>query len=237
MNALTIRCWGLLTSAVVLVGLGCDAPETSSPSKEPTPAKKSALGKNVWFEVQGGQRRVLINASICLREGQLEELLCRTNTKEHEAILAADVDARMIHAALEAAGAKAGAPVKFDPKFVPPTGTRVKITLQYEKDGKLVTVPAQHWIRDVKTRKDLDQDWVFAGSQLVPNPDDPKKPPFYRANEGDVICVINRDNALLDLPIYSPKALDDRIFEAHTERIPPLNTKVVVILEPMAEKK
>ena len=40
------------------------------------------------------KRRVLVNAEVCLREGQLELFLCRKQTKEHEAILAADVDAR-----------------------------------------------------------------------------------------------------------------------------------------------
>jgi hypothetical protein len=37
---------------------------------------------------------------------------------------------------------------------------------------------------------------------------------------------------LLDLPIDSSKNNADLNFEAHTERIPPLETKVTVILEP-----
>ncbi len=58
-------------------------------------SKKAAIGKNVFLEVlPNKKRRVLVSAEVCLREGQLELLLCRKQTKEHEAILSADVDAR-----------------------------------------------------------------------------------------------------------------------------------------------
>src|SRR5438034_5550667 len=83
---------------------GCVA-ESSPAQKEQAPApaaKKVNLGKNVFLEVQGDKRRVLVEAKVCLRTGQLEQFLTRKGTKEHEAILAADVDARDIHAALVA---------------------------------------------------------------------------------------------------------------------------------------
>src|SRR5439155_13775264 len=160
-------------------------------------AKKIPAGRNVWFEVQGTRRRVLIEATVCLRQGQLEQLLCKKFTKEHEAILTADVDARDIHKALLLAGAEPGGTVQYQPQFRPPSGTRIKITLQYEEKGKQVTLPAQRWVRQVNTQKDLAHDWVFAGSQLIDNPEDRNKPPLYLANGGDVICVANFDDALL----------------------------------------
>jgi hypothetical protein len=163
--------------------------------------------------------------------------MCRQNTKEHEAILAADVDARDIHTALLLTGIKPGSTVKYDPNFQPPTGPRIRVTLQYEDKGKRITVPAQQWVRNIETKKDLAYDWVFAGSQLMPDPLDPKRPPYYLANSGDVICVSNFEGALLDLPVNSPKENAELAFEANTDRIPPLETKVVVILEPIAEAK
>jgi hypothetical protein len=200
--------------------------------------KRAELGKHIVLETQGGQRRVRVQAVVCLREGVLEQLLCRKNTKEHEAILAADIDARQLHLALLAAGAKAGSPVKYEPKYTPASGTTIKVTLEYQKDGKTVSVPGQDWVRDSKTRKTMPYPWVFAGSVLYPNPDDPKQPPFYAANDGDVICVSNFPDAMLDLPVNSPKDWDaGRLFEAFTERIPPLQTAVSVILEPAVEKK
>src|SRR5262249_62159967 len=71
--------------------------------------------------------------------------------------------------------------------------------------------------------------WLAA---LVNNPLDPKKK-VYLANDGDVICVSNFETALLDLPIKSPKDNADLVYVAHTSRIPPPETKVVVVLEPL----
>src|SRR5438105_4748673 len=127
-------------------------------------AKKVEVGKNVFLEVDGESRRVLVNSTVCLRKGMLEQLLTRKRTKEHEAILAADVDARDIHKALLLAKAAAGSPVKFRPKFELPRGDVIKITLEYEEkqlrgkdkgEGKNIRVPAQQWVRNVKTQKDL----------------------------------------------------------------------------------
>ena len=236
--------WLLFVGFVTV--LGCvthteDASPPSSPTgaakKDGAETKKVPVGKNVFLEVQGRERRVLVNAAVCLRQGILEQLLTRKGAKEHEAILAADIDARDIHLALTLAGAEAGNPVSFNPKFTPPTGTVVKIFLEYQEKGKKTRVPAQQWIRSIKTKKDLDSDWVFAGSRLDPNQLDQAKKPYYAANIGDVICVSNFDSALLDVPFNSPKDNDDLAFEANTDRIPADKTPVLVILEPVPEKK
>src|SRR5262249_54578366 len=102
---------------------------TEKPAGKSGEAKRVQVGKNVVFERQeNDRRRVLVNATVCLREGQLEMFLTRKRTKEHEAILAADVDARDIHKALLVAGAKAGTPVRFVEKgnkleVTPPSGS------------------------------------------------------------------------------------------------------------------
>jgi hypothetical protein len=232
---------GFLTGALPLVAMlaGCEAEPPSRPeakSKDSAPAvevKKAPFGRNVWLETQGEKRRVLIKSYVCLREGQLEQLLCRRHTKEHEAILAADLDAKDIHTVLMLAGAEPGSVVQYEPTYRPPTGQKIKITLQYEEAGKLITTTAQKWVRDAQTRKDLEYDWVFAGSALYPDPLDKAKPPFYGANVGDVICVSNFEDALLDLPIKSSKDNAELVYEANTERIPPLETVVTIILEPL----
>jgi hypothetical protein len=222
---------------------GCEgdpSAKADNGSKERTKtaeATRKQIGPNVFFEKQGEKRRVLVHSVVVLREGQLEGLLCPKGTKEHEYILASELDPRHIHAALLAAGGKPGSPVKFEPKYQAATGTTVKITLQYENKGKLVNVPAQQWIRNAKDKKDLDINWVFGGSKFVPDPQNPNRPPLYLAKYGDVICVCNMDDAMLDLPIISPKKFEDRTWEAHKERIPTEGTKVTIILEPVLGKK
>jgi hypothetical protein len=217
--------------------LALAAPDTgaapAAPAKEP-PVKRVEIEKNVSLEIQGKQRRVIVKAVVCLRDGPLEGLLTRTLAKEHEYVLASDCDARKIHSALEIAVGKAGAPVTFLPKYKPAHGPGVRVSLRYQKDGKTVTVSAKEWVREAKSKKALDQDWVFAGSRFVPHPDGNGKPPIYVANHGDLICLCNMDTAMLDLPVPSPKRFDSRLYEANTERIPPKDTPVEVILEPVA---
>jgi hypothetical protein len=212
--------------------------DTAKQSNKPD-AKKVEVGKNVWLEVQGDKRRVIVQAEVCLREGMLEHLMCRKRTKEHEAILAADVDARDIHKALILAKATPGTTVKYkeDGTIVPPTGTKIKVTLSYKDKDKQVTVPGRDWVQDMKTKKSLEHDWVFAGSEFQINPLEKDKPPLYAANAGDVICVSNFEGAMLDLPISSSKNNDELAFEAFTDRIPPLGTPLTVILEPVLEPK
>jgi len=225
---------------------GCEPVHSVSQSQPPkaqkspaAPTKKVEVGKNVFLEIlPGDKRRVRVNAYVCLRMGQLEQFLTRRRTKEHEAILAADVDARDIHTALTLARAEAGQPVKFQPDYRPASGTPIKVFLEYtDKDKKTVRLPAQDWIRNARTKKLLDSDWVFAGSVLIPDPLEPKKKPFYAANDGDVICISNFDTAMLDLPINSSKSNDDLQFEAFTERIPAVETPVQVVLEPVLKSK
>jgi hypothetical protein len=196
-------------------------------------ASRVNMSQNVWLEVEEGRRRVLVASEVCLRQGQLEQLLTRRHAKEHEAILAADVDARKVHEALVLAGAKPGSTVRFDPEFRAPTGTTIRVYLQYEQDGETKTVPARSWIRSSKTKSELGCDWVFAGSHLIEDAFNPQGPKRYLANEGDVICVANFEGAMLDLPIESNKSDDDLNFEAWTERIPEIGTKVTIILEPV----
>ncbi|HEV8062899.1 MAG TPA: YdjY domain-containing protein [Gemmataceae bacterium] len=217
-------------------------PEKQTASQGPAkgPAGDSHLvpvGKNVWFENRDGHRRVLVDAYVCLRVGQLEEFLCRRYTKEHESILAADIDARDLHQALVLTGAEPGGPAEFDPVYKPAHGSRIKVSVEYQKEGKTITLPAQEWIRDIEKKKPMAVDWVFAGSKLVPNPLEPDKPPTYLANSGDVISISNFDCSLLDLPIRSTAENANLNYEAFTESIPALETKVRVILEPVEGEK
>jgi hypothetical protein len=223
---------------------GCEAPsEREEPRPKPAaPApdtKKVQIGPNVFLEVKGERRRVLIDTEVCLTRGQLELFLCRRDSKEHEAIVHAAADGRDIHAALIAAGAEPGSPVRYEPKYTPARGTSIKVGVEYEEKGKRVVRSARDWVKYSKTGKELDVDWVFAGSVLLEDPrEKTKKKMVYLANEGgDYFCVSNFEDAILDLPINSSKDNADLSFEAFTERIPPVGTKVVVTLEPVLDAK
>ncbi len=226
-----------ISPGLVLVSLLLLSAAHAQDKKPAAEARKVAVGKkNVSLVIEGDKRTVHVESLVCLREGALEQLLTRKGAKEHEAILAADVDARDIHQALLLARAEPGSPVVYQPKFKAPTGTRVKVFVRWEDKGKVRTEPAQKWVKNEQTGRALDSDWVFAGSRFVKNFDE-GKPDVYLANDGDVICVANFEGALLDLPFNSSKVDTERTFVAFTERIPPKDTKVTLILEPVIEKR
>lgn len=200
--------------------------------------------KMLILETKGdGTKRVLVAAEVCLREGPLELLVCKKNSKEHEAILRVDVDAKFIHAALEACGAKVGAPVQFidpktqEPEYKPATGARIKVSIYSKKGNQAATVPAQDWIQEIQTKKRMTHDWVFAGSRLVKNPDKPNDPAIYTANLGEIISVSNKRDSMLELPVKSTDADAELLFQANTDKIPPLGSKVWLILETETAKK
>jgi hypothetical protein len=97
------------------------------------PSWKS-LGPSLWFDPT--QRRLILRARVVLREGFLEQLLCLRNTKEHESILATDAPPRLIHAGLLLTGAQKGHPVRYQPRFEPPTGSPIAIELQWDRGGQ-----------------------------------------------------------------------------------------------------
>ena len=218
----------VLTAALAAVSIA---------SAETPKTQRVKVGQNVLLEIEGKTRRVIIDAYVVLRQGMLEQLLCRRGTKEHEAILAADIDARDVHRALLVAGAKPGSVMRYTPEFQPPKGSVVHVTLQYTgKDGRTVSTRAQDWVRDIKPHQALPYDWVFAGSFMRENPLDKNGPPLYGANGGDVICVSNFEDAMLDLPVASTSDNSELEYEAWTDRIPLPLTRVSIILEPAADK-
>lgn len=117
-------------------------------SKEPVPLNKQGT---VLLDVDG--KRLLLKTKVCLREGVLEMFCCLKQTKEHESILAVDSEAYVIHTGLLALGAKPGSPVKFQPEYSPPKGTRIRIFCQWtDKDGKPHREPAEKWVRNSSRR-------------------------------------------------------------------------------------
>jgi hypothetical protein len=212
-------------------------PKDNGPDPTKDEVKRKEVGKNIFLETRGKKRRVLVSGSVVLNKGPLELFLTRKDTKEHEAVVAADIDAIQLKAALLATGAREGEPVRFEPKYQPASGQKIKVTVLYEAKGKTVSVPAQEWVRNVNTRKTLGVEWVFAGSRLIKNPLDEGGKPIFLANDGDIVCVSNFESALLDLPIKSSKDMADLVFEANTEKIPAVGTKVTVVFEPITEKK
>ena len=178
---------------------------------------------------------MILRTRVVLREGPLEHFLCLKGTKEHEAILATDAAPKQIHAGLLLTGAEPGHPVRFTPKFEPPSGTVLQLEVEWKQGGEMRRADAKAWVHDSKTNKPLAESWVFAGSELYEDP--VGKRMVYAADEGDLITVANFSSAILDLPFASSADNADRMFVAETKAVPEIGTEVFLSLKPRPAAK
>jgi hypothetical protein len=184
---------------------------------------------DVW--VDKANKQVVLVGEVCLRNGPLEMLACLRSTKEHESILTVNTKAQVAHAGLLAIGAEAGTPVQFLPEFRPASGAEVEITLVWkDADGKEHRDAAQSWIRNTRTMKPMEEKWIFAGSGFYVNEENGER--FYKAEDGDFICISNFPSAMLDVAVESSATNTQLLFEANTDAIPPKGTKVTILLKP-----
>lgn len=186
--------------------------------------------EEVWIDPM--RKLVVAQGQVCLRRGVLELFACPRGTKEHESVVSVNAKAQTIHAGLLAVGAMQGRPVQFAPEYKSATGTEIEVwVLWKDKDGKNQKVPAQQWIRNIKTGKAMTGLWVFAGSGFYVDEMTGKK--YYKADgSGDLICVSNFSTATLDLPIKSSAEAADLLYESFTERIPARGTQIRLVLIP-----
>ncbi|MFP4054378.1 MAG: YdjY domain-containing protein [Phycisphaerae bacterium] len=238
------------TAVVVVVGVSwlCHAqmPFGESPQRTPAtqPAKEDAkedAKAKIWIDRKAGT--VSFDTEVCGREGmdgeplQLELLLTKVRGKTHESILQTEVDGWQIHAGLVALGLPRGKPKvwRYDldtgaETTLPPRGPKVDIFLEWtDGKGKKQRVPASQWLKsaDPAAKVEPPSHWVFVGSILGSNGG-------YAADaEGEFITTANFGTAILDVPFVSSDKNAELYFLARPDRIPPLGTKVTMILKPV----
>jgi hypothetical protein len=86
---------------------------------------------------------------------------------------------------------------------------------------------------DQSQSRQMEADWVFAGSGFFTQKDGKK---WYQAEGGNLICVANFSDAMLDVTTPSSAENAELLFEPYTERIPEYGTEVTLELIPVFEK-
>ncbi|WP_068141463.1 YdjY domain-containing protein [Roseimaritima ulvae] len=184
----------------------------------------------LWVDRKGKQ--VIVDGYVAMSRGMLEMFACPAGTKEHESVVAVLARSRDVHTALLAIGAQTGTPVQWVPKYVSATGQPIRIwVLWYDKQGKLQKTDARKWVVKTGTKKALQEDWVFAGSNFWKDPADGQV--YYEADSGDLVCVSNFSSAMLDVPVMSSKDTGALQFSAAEGRVPDEMTPVRLIMIPI----
>jgi hypothetical protein len=188
--------------------------------------------EKVWLDRTAAQ--VVVGGEVVLQRGQIEFFACPRRTKEHESVVAVDATARLVHTALLAIGLQVGSPVQFAPEYRAARGPRVRIEVRWTDDaGHPRRIDAQEWIRDTRTGKAMQAEWVFAGSSLWKDEATGKE--YYQADGGDLVCVSNFPTATLDLTIPSSQSNEALLFEVFESQVPPRGTPVELVFSAAAE--
>ena len=212
--------------------------KADSAAEKPKLAPERAVGEGsrlvrlspteeIWVDAR--QKRVVVGGTVCLREGFLEMFACPRGTKEHESVVSVNAKAFQVHTALLAIGAKVGSPVRYEPVYRAATGSIVRIeVVWHDETGKVHRRDARQMVRDGKTKKPMQLDWVFAGSGFWEDTKTGEK--FYQAEGGELVCVSNFPTATLDLPVESSRDNASLLYEAAPEQIPARGTPVLLVL-------
>jgi hypothetical protein len=165
-------------------------------------------------------------------EAPLEFFCVVAGGPEHESVLRTHARPSHIHAALLMIGLQPGEPLRYSQaagKWFPPHGPALRISVEYtDEHGRLVTVPANKLMRDIRTRKPMPStSWVFTGSRIMPDG-------VYAADvTGYIVSIVNFDLTPIDIPQLASNANETLEWQANLEALPPRGTPVSMILEPI----
>jgi hypothetical protein len=175
------------------------------------------------------KREVHVDGHVVLRRGPIEYLACRPG-KEHESIILIDASAMHIYMALGLIGLEPGHPPQWQEdtgRFKPPSGDLVDVAVEWEVDGSRRRVPAVEWMREFTFgRTPIDRPWVFAGSRPL------RDGTLAADHTGDGIAVVDKPDSLLALSRTHADRNAELWAIANTDAIPPVQTRVRVILRP-----
>lgn len=251
----TIFCLCMVGLPIALTAAGQDAEEKKSPFEgiKPLPAdsedaprpKPRDLGPPLvdhpenlvrlhpqyptWLDPKNKQV-VMVGEVVRAGYGLEMFISLKAAEKGYESVIEVDTQAMIVHAALLSLGLEPGSPVEYMPKYKPPRGPEIEILLHWkDAQGKRQSANARDWLTNVRTKKNLDTNWVFAGSKFWTDEDNGKK--YFQAEAGYLVCVANTPSALIDLPIESTGDLEGREFSP-SKTVPPKGTVVTVVLAP-----
>jgi hypothetical protein len=123
--------------------------------------------------------------------------------------------------------------LKYDPNrkeifwFGTMTQEQLESLLKLSKDGAFQKILKK--IHKDSQPRQMQADFIFGGSGFYQAKDGTN---HYQAEQGNLVCVANFGDAMIDVSIRSSEVNSEASFEPYTERVPPLNTVVIVELIP-----
>jgi len=222
----------LSTLSVAKAQEGMPQTATSQPASASAPADPMT---DIKFDLK--KKQIVISAKVALTTGPVEFLLCRTGTKDYESVLSSGAMPSSVHGLLLAMGLTPGKPARTiypdgeQPKFLPPRGPELKITVRWKDDkGKAKEVdagdllaPQQAGPKDKKPL--MPKSWVFVGSDTLPDGQ------YWADKDGDIVSVANFGSSTIDVPFESSNKNEILSYKANSDTVPAKGTAVEVVIQ------
>ncbi len=196
-------------------------------------APSTAIIRLGAIEVDREAAAIRVPGSVALREGWLEQAICRVGSREHESLVSVEMPPSAVHAAMLLAGLKPGAPGRWRVRddgsleLVPPTGERVDVEVEWTAaDGRPMRSALTEWITTPKGAPPIA--FVFSGSVTR----EAAAVPYAADQSGSVVGLVTFG----DEPIASVAVVPDRAevaepsLLARSERIPAEGTPVTIMI-------
>ena len=214
-------------------------PSRSKPADSPTPPAGMAIPKTGAppiklvspgvFEIGGAvirkkDNRVEFPAVVNMNKGLLEYLIVGEGGKVHESLLRTAVEPYALQIALLMLGLEGTTnPLKEQGDPRRPEGDPVSIHIRWENEGKEATTRIEQWVLNKKERGPLKTiHWIFTGSFI-------SRGVFMAQAEKSIVAIYHDPVAMIDNPL--PEGASDEIWFVYEERVPPVGTKVQVIIQ------
>lgn len=210
---------------------------SAAAQQNPPPATRPggpADGKLPFLEIDRHKRQVRLECEAVNAESALEFLVCLAGTAEHETLLRSKARPSHLHLALLMIGLEPGQPVRFSRAlnhWLPPQGPGLRLTCQFDKEGKTISLPAYRLLRNQKTQKEMPPlHWVFVGSRLTEQGD-------YAADvTGHLVSVVNFEHTPVDIPELKSSNNESLEWEVNPDLAPKRGAKVWLTIEKAEEK-
>lgn len=234
----------LLVAATVAIASGqlgapAEAPAPGKPEVEKLDDTRFRIGQIIF---DGKTREIRFPVEINMTEDLLEFLIVHKNGKVHESLFKTDISPTHLNVAFALLRYKPSPELYSKPASdTDPTETfpevpeeirkaaRLKIEVEWQDGERLRKIPVNEWVQHTATGSTMSADpWVYGGSEIV----DGKFPP---ETTGDIVAIYRSQSALIN---YSGKDHgDDTVWIVYPKRVPPLDTKVTLIISPFEPAK
>ncbi len=234
-----------LATAMALAALVAFAAGCKPAEKTPAPAPAPDLTR---IQTDVANKTITIEGRFCLTQGILDYFAVVSGGHEYESIVALNCKASLLHANLLALGAAPGltdeivARLKQNPpegdKLPEKGGTKFSVTVEWEQDGKTVSMPATKLLINRKTKQSADDAaWSFTGSYFAKHPETGKD--VYMGDmDQDLLAVFWAPSAVMNFEKDNGNPYDmvDTGYEVNTAVVPKFGTPCKVILKMLADK-